>query len=95
VNFEVWIAWIRTILPLYPLMHERFRELSEAQKKKTIDDHIQKHKMPSFNFEKKIKAVFNNCTFLKTRGQVFEHTELSPQVTKYSSESNFARPHFD
>jgi len=82
-------------LPLYPLMHEKFRDLCEAQKRKTIDDHVQKHSKPSPMFEKKIKEVFNNCPFLNTRGKVFEHTELSPQVNKYSSESNFARTHFD
>jgi len=25
VNFRVWIAWLRTILPIYPLMHDKFK----------------------------------------------------------------------
>mmetsp|Transcript_16337 Transcript_16337/g.13420 ORF Transcript_16337/g.13420 Transcript_16337/m.13420 type:complete len:193 (+) Transcript_16337:1155-1733(+) len=95
LNFRVWIAWIRTILPLYPLMHGKFKTLCDDYKKKTIDDHLRNHGKPAPMFEKKVKAVFQNCPFLKQRGGLFDHIELFPRVTKYPHEKNFARTHFD
>lgn len=78
-------------------MHGLFSEICEAQKRKTIEAHIQKHNKPMPLFEKKVKAVFDKCSFLKSSGKVFEHTELYPQVdsARYSSGSNFSRAHFD
>lgn len=96
-HFKAWVAWVRTILPLYPPMHAHFVSLCSEQTELTVQAHFARHQKPKPTFEHRVKRAFEDCPFMVAEGSnVYVHAAMAqPAVDMYPIDLDFARPHFD